>query len=91
MFVFQTVFVSFQIPVHCQRDLDLGVVVTDKNGRKFDNISSLEFDWSMSDGSLASLADELQTEVTLTPSGRKVIESKFDNFLNYLQFHALNY
>ncbi|XP_053384665.1 nuclear pore membrane glycoprotein 210-like [Mercenaria mercenaria] len=64
-----------QIPVHCQRDLDLGVSVTDKNGRKFDNISSLEFDWSMSDGSLASLADELQTDIKVTPSGRKIIHN----------------
>lgn len=50
--------------------------MTDKNGRKFDNISSLEFDWSMSDGSLASLADELESDVKVTASGRKIVSSK---------------
>lgn len=66
----------FQIPVHCERDLNLGITVTDKNGRKFDNISSLEFDWSLSDSSLASLADELDYEITTAPSGRKLVNCK---------------
>ncbi|KAL4239762.1 hypothetical protein ACF0H5_000565 [Mactra antiquata] len=68
-----------QIPVHCHRDLKLGVTVTDKNGRKFDNISSLEFDWLMSDSSLGSLDEDLETELT-TMNNRKIAK-------NYVMLH----
>lgn len=68
----------FQIPVHCERDLNLLVTVTDANGRKFDNISSLEFVWKLSDPSLASIPEdgELESDITVTPGGRKDIVSK---------------
>ena len=69
---------SLQIPVHCERDLNLLITVTDVNGRRFDNISSLEFEWSLSDKSLATLplGGELESDVTVTPGGRKDIVSK---------------
>ncbi|XP_052800976.1 nuclear pore membrane glycoprotein 210-like [Mya arenaria] len=64
-----------QIPVYCKKSLDILVSVTDKNGRKFDNISSLEFDWSLSDTSLASLPYDLESEVTVTLTGRKIVSN----------------
>lgn len=42
--------------MHCNRDLEIMVVVTDAAGRKFDNIASLEFEWDNSDTRLGSLA-----------------------------------
>ncbi|WAR01840.1 PO210-like protein, partial [Mya arenaria] len=63
------------IPVYCKKSLDILVSVTDKNGRKFDNISSLEFDWSLSDTSLASLPYDLESEVTVTLTGRKIVSN----------------
>ncbi|GAB1602354.1 nuclear pore membrane glycoprotein 210-like isoform X1, partial [Argonauta hians] len=44
------------IPVHCKQNLTLLLTVTDNQGRKFDNFSSLKFDWELSDTSLASLS-----------------------------------
>ncbi|KAL5006223.1 hypothetical protein ScPMuIL_015029 [Solemya velum] len=54
------------IPVPCHKDLDIQVIVTDVSGRKFDNFSSLEIDWSVSDESLSSTptASSLSTEIT---------------------------
>ncbi|XP_074660511.1 nuclear pore membrane glycoprotein 210-like [Tubulanus polymorphus] len=46
------------IPVHSHKDLDINVLVTDSNGRRFDNFSSLAIDWKLSDNSLAMLNDE---------------------------------
>ncbi|XP_052218938.1 nuclear pore membrane glycoprotein 210-like isoform X2 [Dreissena polymorpha] len=60
-----------QIPIHCKKDLDILVVVTDKHGRRFDNISSLEFEWTLSDETIASLPYDLESDVKVTPSGRK--------------------
>lgn len=57
------------------------MTVTDRNGRKFDNISSLVFDWSLSDNVLASLPHELDTEVIVTPAGRKQVSSKYTQAL----------
>ena len=59
------------------RSLDILVTVTDKNGRKFDNISSLDFDWSVSDSKLASFPYDLESEVVTTTGGRKAVESRF--------------
>ncbi|XP_078582959.1 nuclear pore membrane glycoprotein 210-like [Branchiostoma floridae x Branchiostoma japonicum] len=42
-----------QIPVHNYENLDVDVVVTDGNGRHFDNFSSLAIAWETSDQSLA--------------------------------------
>ena len=65
---------SSQIPVHSYRDLDILVTVTDSNGRKFDNFSSLAFDWQISDQSLASFANngEMTMALTTTELGRKI-------------------
>ena len=42
--------------MHSYRDLDLQMVVKDAEGRRFDNFSSLAFDWTLSEPSLASFA-----------------------------------
>ncbi|XP_052692934.1 nuclear pore membrane glycoprotein 210-like [Crassostrea angulata] len=61
------------IPVHCQRNLDILVTVTDSLGRKFDNFSSLDFQWMVSDRSLATLEDtedgSIQISTTSTKEG----------------------
>jgi len=44
------------IPAHNYRQLHINVLVTDDQGRVFDNISSLNFEWSVSDSSLGTLA-----------------------------------
>lgn len=66
----------FQIPVHCRRDLDILITVTDSNGRKFDNFSSLVFDWTLSDQSLASFSDSIASSVE-TVHGIKLVNSKY--------------
>ncbi|XP_067936717.1 nuclear pore membrane glycoprotein 210-like [Watersipora subatra] len=43
------------IPAHNYRLLTVHVLVTDDEGREFDNISSLHFAWGLSDNSLATL------------------------------------
>ncbi|VDI43866.1 nuclear pore complex protein Nup210, partial [Mytilus galloprovincialis] len=66
--------VSQPIPVHCRRDLDIQITVTDSNGRKFDNFSSLVFDWTLSDQSLASFSDSIASSVE-TVHGIKLVNS----------------
>ncbi|XP_063400570.1 nuclear pore membrane glycoprotein 210-like [Mytilus trossulus] len=66
--------VSQPIPVHCRRDLDILITVTDSNGRKFDNFSSLVFDWTLSDQSLASFSDSIVSSVE-TVHGIKLVNS----------------
>lgn len=43
------------IPAHNYRPTHISVVVTDDQGREFDNISSLHFDWKLSDSNLGRL------------------------------------
>ncbi|XP_019637955.1 PREDICTED: nuclear pore membrane glycoprotein 210-like [Branchiostoma belcheri] len=50
-----------QIPVHNYENLDVDVVVTDGNGRHFDNFSSLAIAWETSDQSLADFASPTTT------------------------------
>ena len=55
-----------QVPVHSYRPLDVQVVVKDAEGRRFDNFSSLHFDWSLSDNALATFAagsSDVTTEI----------------------------
>ncbi|CAC5367420.1 NUP210 [Mytilus coruscus] len=66
--------VSQPIPVHCRRDLDILITVTDSNGRKFDNFSSLVFDWTLSDQSLASFSDSIVSSVE-TVHGIRLVNS----------------
>nr|XP_045612932.1 nuclear pore membrane glycoprotein 210-like isoform X2 [Procambarus clarkii] len=70
---------------HCYKPLLMEVIVTDSENRKFDNISSLVFKWSVSNESLAVIPDEpssltqvitvesfslpLKTHQMLTPTG----------------------
>ncbi|KAK3608986.1 hypothetical protein CHS0354_020538 [Potamilus streckersoni] len=63
------------VPVDCDQDLNLVVAVTDAHGRRFDNFSSLEFDWVLSDKSLGSLQESanLLDDVVLSPSGKKKV------------------
>ncbi|KAL3841492.1 hypothetical protein ACJMK2_019630 [Sinanodonta woodiana] len=63
------------VPVHCNWDLNLVLTVTDAHGRRFDNFSSLEFDWTLSDKSLGSLqeSDDLLDDIVLSPNGKKKI------------------
>ena len=55
------------------------MTVTDVNGRRFDNISSLEFEWKLSDQTLATFPEdgELENDITVTPGGRKDVVSKY--------------
>ncbi|XP_062607902.1 nuclear pore membrane glycoprotein 210-like [Saccostrea cucullata] len=59
------------IPVHCQRDLDILVTVTDSLGRKFDNFSSLDFQWSVSDQSLATLDNSADSSIQISTMSSK--------------------
>ncbi|XP_063610154.1 nuclear pore membrane glycoprotein 210-like [Penaeus indicus] len=43
---------------HCYKPLQLEVIVTDSENRKFDNVSSLALKWELSDDSLASTPAE---------------------------------
>ncbi|XP_021353376.1 nuclear pore membrane glycoprotein 210-like isoform X2 [Mizuhopecten yessoensis] len=65
------------VPVHCSRDLDILVTVTDSAGNKFDNISSLEFEWTHTDHSLGSLALEsgLMSEVATSSEGVTTVKN----------------
>lgn len=64
-------------PVHCWKDLDILVTVTDSSGRRFDNFSSLSLSWGISPSSLARLtyAKELRSDVEVLPDGRKLVSS----------------
>ena len=70
--------VSHQIPVHSYHDLHLGVIVTDSNGRRFNNFSSLAFDWELSDLTVAEFGNhgQLATNIQVAESGRKLVDSK---------------
>lgn len=75
------VIINQQIPVHCQRNLDILVTVTDSLGRKFDNFSSLDFQWMVSDRSLATLEDtedgSIQISTTSTKEGFNHVKCQF--------------
>ncbi|CAI9723077.1 Hypothetical predicted protein [Octopus vulgaris] len=62
------------IPVHCKQDLTVLLTVTDNQGHKFDNFSSLKFDWKLSDTSLASLnlAEPMRIETDISDRTSKV-------------------
>ncbi|KAK6643599.1 hypothetical protein RUM43_005109 [Polyplax serrata] len=52
------------------RDIELEIIVNDVQGRKFDNISSLQMEWSLSHHSLAKLLDPAQLKsTTMTEEG----------------------
>ncbi|XP_059163994.1 nuclear pore membrane glycoprotein 210-like [Physella acuta] len=65
------------MPVHCGKDLDILVSVTDSIGRRFDNISSLAIEWTVLPTSLAELlyTKELKTHVDSQPDGKKSLLS----------------
>ncbi|XP_069952997.1 nuclear pore membrane glycoprotein 210, partial [Cherax quadricarinatus] len=51
---------------HCYKSLLMEVIVTDSDNRKFDNISSLVFKWSLSNESLAVIPDEPSSLMQVT-------------------------
>lgn len=51
-------YVYLQALAHCYKPLQLEVIVTDSENRKFDNVSSLALKWDLSDDSLASTPAE---------------------------------
>lgn len=55
-------------------DLIIVVTVTDNKGRKFDNFTSLELEWKISDHSLISISsiDQLSMENELFQHGQEV-------------------
>lgn len=61
------------VPVHCNQNLGILLTVTDNQGRKFNNFTSLKFEWTLSDSSLATLDlhKPLEMTVDLTDSGNK--------------------
>ncbi|CAH1786082.1 unnamed protein product [Owenia fusiformis] len=66
---------NLPVPVHSSKELQLLVTVTDSNGRKFHNFSSLDFEWDISNTQLAKFANgesEMTTEIDVTETGRKV-------------------
>ena len=70
--------VSFQIPVPNYRDLEVTLTVTDSNGRKFDNFSSLAIGWDVSDLSIAQLDSDRPsaTDLQIAESGHKYAVSE---------------
>ncbi|KAK3103291.1 hypothetical protein FSP39_018237 [Pinctada imbricata] len=75
---------SRPVPIHCNRDLDILVFVTDSFGKKFDNFSSLDIDWSVSDQSYGSLLKADSTQLIIrTVDGSKVA------IKNYRTLHPL--
>ncbi|XP_048780768.2 nuclear pore membrane glycoprotein 210-like isoform X2 [Ostrea edulis] len=73
---------AIAIPIHCQRDLDIVVTVTDSLGRKFDNFSSLDFHWSVSDQSLATLDDSIDSSIQISTMSSK------EGF-NYIKYYRV--
>ena len=70
-----------QIPVHNYKDLDILVSVTDSNGRKFDNFSSLAFDWTLSNTDVAEFGTkEMQLTTELTDTGKVIPTCKYKIF-----------
>lgn len=55
------------------KDLQILVAVTDNNGRRFNNFSSLAFQWELTDVRLAAFLNnaEMQSEVVISGLGRK--------------------
>jgi hypothetical protein len=58
------------------------ITVTDSNGRKFDNFSSLVFDWSLSNPSLAFLSDSISLSTEIIHD-RKIVNSKYSSRSNF--------
>ena len=64
--------------MHNHKELAIHVMVTDSNGRKFDNFSSLAIDWELSDHSIAELGNsgQVSSKLTTTDLGTKKETSK---------------
>ena len=65
------------VPVHNYRDLMINVVVTDEQGRQFDNISSLHFIWKLSDDVLGTLESKKVKSKPRQHSDSSTSESAF--------------
>lgn len=68
-----------QVPFPNYRPIDLELVVKDDQGRRFDNFSSLDVHWSVSDKSLATFQDavnKMKTVAKQMSNGRTVLTSK---------------
>ncbi|XP_041366942.1 nuclear pore membrane glycoprotein 210-like [Gigantopelta aegis] len=65
------------IPILCNKERDIEVIVTDSSGRRFDNISSLAIDWTISSRNLATIPQpaNLHTDANTTPEGRKIVKA----------------
>ncbi len=57
------------MPVHNYKDLDILVSVTDSSGRKFDNFSSLAFDWTLSNPNVADFGNNQVMQLTTETTG----------------------
>ncbi|KAH9518820.1 hypothetical protein Btru_006348 [Bulinus truncatus] len=66
---------NIPMPVHYAKDLDLLVMVTDSSGRRFDNLSSLAIEWTVSASSLADLVylRELKSHLDVQSNGKKTL------------------
>ena len=60
--------------------------MTDSNGRRFDNFSSLSFDWEVSNPAVAKMQQQgkLSTELSVTDNSRKIMTCKFREGKNAL-------
>ena len=75
-----------QVPVYSFLDLELLVTVADKDGRRFDNFSSLVLDWQLSDKTLAGFNmndEQLNMETVLLEDGGRRIQSECYSIFNY--------
>ena len=66
------------------------MTVKDNLGRRFDNFSSLSFDWEVSDTNLAGFEGDgnIKTELSQTPSGRKMVKCMLMFFLLQVNHRA---
>ena len=79
------------MPVHCEKDLNIEVSVTDSSGRRFDNISSLNLEWSVSNRQLASVLhpEQLLTEVISNGEGGGNVRGWVIFCTLFLYFHLI--
>ncbi|XP_071543821.1 nuclear pore membrane glycoprotein 210 [Panulirus ornatus] len=66
----------------CYKPLQMEVIVTDSENRKFDNISSLVLKWSVSNEALAVVPDEPSSLTQITTSHGFVLPMKTHQVLN---------
>lgn len=78
------------IPAHNYHKLNINVLVTDDQGREFDNVSSLYFDWKLSDASLGSIDDSVPVKSAIRQQLGTSAAEIVCEYILFTRYHSVN-